>query len=178
MKYRRIGVFLSARPDLPECFVTAARDVGGLIGRTGRTLVYGGSDRGLMGVLAESAKRSGGRVYGVVPDILFQRGWVSDCIDVTFRCADLTDRKAILCRESEAFLVLPGGIGTLDEAFTVMGQAAIGLDHKPVIFYNVDGCWDSLLHTLGGLFSRKLIPGSPGDFYQVADSLAQLESLL
>ena len=82
--YQKIGVYLSAREDLPASFTRAAREVGELIGSTGRTLVYGGARKGLMEVLAKSVKDSGGRVYGMVPDILVERDLVSDLIDVTF----------------------------------------------------------------------------------------------
>lgn len=163
----RVGVFLSSKEGLPPAYVTVAERVGALLGHTGRTLVYGGACRGLMEVLARSARQSGARIYGVVPDILFERGWVSECIDVTFRCADLNDRKAVMMRESDAFVVLPGGIGTLDEAFTVMANAVIGLRRQPVIFYDVDDCWTPLLHALDTLFSQGLVSGVPADYYTV-----------
>ena len=142
---QKIGVFLSSKSDLPESYVQAAREVGALIGRTGRTLVYGGARKGLMEVLAQSVKANGGRVYGMVPDIIVDRGLVSDTLDVTFRCVDLSDRKAMMNRESEVLVALPGGIGTLDEVFTVMANAVIGIGRQPVVFYNVDGCWDAVL---------------------------------
>ena len=69
MKYRKIGVYLSSKDNLPESYVKAAREVGELIGRTGRTLVYGGARKGLMEVLAQNVKLHGGRVYGMVPDL-------------------------------------------------------------------------------------------------------------
>lgn len=163
----RVGVFLSSKEGLPPACVAVAREVGVLLGRTGRTLVYGGARRGLMEVLARSARQSGARVYGIVPDILFERGWVSDCIDVTFRCADLSDRKAVMMRESDAFVVLPGGIGTLDEAFTVMANTVIGLRRQPVIFYDADGCWTPLLHALDSLFAQGFVSGAPADYYTV-----------
>lgn len=178
MKYTKIAVYLSSKSELPESYVNATREVGKFLGSTGRTLVYGGCRRGLMEVLAQAAKQAGGRVYGVVPEIIEQRGLVSDAIDVTFRCVDLHDRKEVMERESEAFIVLPGGIGTLDEAFSVLANTTIGLARKPVIFYNVDGCWDALLAALDNLFNQNLISGSPTDYYAVATSIAQLEELL
>lgn len=178
MRRTKIAVYLSSKDGLPESHVRAAREVGELIGRTGRTLVYGGCRKGLMEVLAQAVKKAGGRVYGVVPEIIERRGWVSDAVDVTFRCVDLHDRKEVMERESEAFVVLPGGIGTLDEAFSVLAGTAIGTGHRPVIFYNVDGCWDALLAALDSLFVQNLISGSPADYYAVATSIAQLEELL
>ncbi len=175
---QKIGVFLSSKSDLPESYVQAAREVGALIGRTGRTLVYGGARKGLMEVLAQSVKANGGRVYGMVPDIIVDRGLVSDTLDVTFRCVDLSDRKAMMNRESEVLVALPGGIGTLDEVFTVMANAVIGISRQPIVFYNVDGCWDAMLAALTNLFEQGLVSGEPADYYSVATNIAELETLL
>ncbi len=174
----KIGVFLSAKDNLPASYRKAAEEVGALIGEQGHTLVYGGSKCGLMEVLAQSVKAHGGRIYGMVPDILVQRGWVSDTIDVTFRCVDLNDRKMMMNRESNVLIALPGGIGTLDEVFTVMANTGIGIKHQPVIFYNVDGCWQPLLAALDALFTQGLITGQPANYYAVASNLDELRTEL
>lgn len=175
---QKIGVYLSSKENLPENYVQAAREVGELIGRTGRILIYGGARKGLMEVLAQSVKQHGGRVYGMVPEIIEKRGLVSDAIDVTFRCVDLSDRKMMMNRESDVLVALPGGIGTLDEVFTVMANTVIGIRHQPVVFYNVDGCWDALLAALDNLFEQGLISGSPSDYYSVAHNIQELASLI
>lgn len=175
---QKIGVYLSSKENLPESYVQAAREVGELIGRTGRTLIYGGARKGLMEVLAQSVKQHGGRVYGMVPEIIEKRGLVSDAIDVTFRCVDLSDRKMMMNRESDVLVALPGGIGTLDEVFTVMANTVIGIRHQPVVFYDVDGCWDALLAALDNLFEQGLVSGSPSDYYSVAHNIQELASLI
>ena len=175
---QKIGVYLSSKENLSESYVQAAREVGELIGKTGRILIYGGARKGLMEVLAQSVKQHGGRVYGMVPEIIEKRGLVSDAIDVTFRCVDLSDRKMMMNRESDVLVALPGGIGTLDEVFTVMANAVIGIRHQPVVFYNVDGCWDALLAALDNLFEQGLVSGSPSDYYSVAHNIQELASLI
>lgn len=175
---QKIGVYLSSKENLPESYVQAAREVGELIGKTGRVLIYGGARKGLMEVLAQSVKQHGGRVYGMVPEIIEKRGLVSDTIDVTFRCVDLSDRKMMMNRESDVLVALPGGIGTLDEVFTVMANTVIGIRHQPVVFYNVDGCWDALLAALDNLFEQGLVSGSPSDYYSVAHNIQELASLI
>ncbi len=174
----KIGVYLSSKSDLPQSYVQAAREVGAFIGREGHTLVYGGARKGLMEELAQSVKQHGGRVYGMVPDIIVQRGLVSDAIDVEFRCADLSDRKEMMNRESDVLVALPGGIGTLDEVFTVMANTVIGIRRQPVVFYNVDHCWDALLAALDNLFAQGLVSGQPSDYYEVADTLEALAQVL
>ena len=178
MNYQKVGVYLSSKDNLPESYVRAAREVGELIGRTGRTLVYGGARKGLMEVLAQSVKQHGGRVFGMVPDVIVERGLESEAIDVTFRCADLSDRKDMMNRESDVLLALPGGIGTLDEVFTVLANTCIGIRRQPLVFFNVDGCWNALLAELDDLFRQGLISGRPEDFYQVASNIDELEQLL
>ncbi|MCI6294782.1 MAG: TIGR00730 family Rossman fold protein [Bacteroidales bacterium] len=178
MNYQKVGVYLSSKDNLPESYVRAAREVGELIGRTGRTLVYGGARKGLMEVLAQSVKQHGGRVFGMVPDVIVERGLESEAIDVTFRCADLSDRKDMMNRESDVLLALPGGIGTLDEVFTVLANTCIGIRRQPLVFFNVDGCWNALLAALDDLFRQGLISGRPEDFYQVASNIDELEQLL
>lgn len=178
MNCRKIGVYLSSKDNLPESYVKAAREVGELIGRTGRTLVYGGARKGLMEVLAQNVKRHGGRVYGMVPDIIVERGLESEAVDVTFRCAALSDRKDMMNRESDVLVALPGGIGTLDEVFTVLANTGIGIRRQPLVFFNVDGCWNALLAALDDLFRQGLISGKPDDYYLVAANIEELERLL
>lgn len=175
---QNIAVFLSSARELLESYARAAAEVGALIGRTGCTLVYGGAAKGLMETLARAAKEAGARVYGVVPDIIEQRGQVSTCVDVAFRCVDLSDRKAIMMREADVFVVLPGGVGTLDELFTVLAARTIGLTAKPVVLYNVDGCWDSLLALLEELRQKRLVSSAVSDLLTVVSSPAELEALL
>lgn len=174
---KKIGVFLSSKPNLPESFSQAAEEVGAWIGRTGRTLVYGGSNRGLMEVLAQSTKRNGGRVIGVVPEIVMQRGYVSDNIDITFHTADLNDRKAVMVRESDLLLALPGGIGTLDEIFTVLASNSLSLTHKPVVLYNVDHCWDTAILALQDLAQRGLISTEIDKIIHIVSNVEDLEKI-
>lgn len=175
---QRIGVFLSANADLPESYRKAAQDLGEWIGSTGRTLVYGGSNRGLMDVIGRATKENGGRTIGIVPQILFDKGWVADVLDVTVPTTDLTDRKVRLIAESDVLVALPGGIGTLDEVFTAIGIAAIGLDAKPVVLYNVDGCWDSLLRLVDDLAAHHLLRPNMQKPFAVANTFEELAALL
>lgn len=171
---RKIGVFLSSKSDVPDSFRHAAEEVGTWIGRNGHTLVYGGARKGLMEVLAQAVKRNGGRVFGVVPQIIEDRGLVSDTLDVTFRTADLNDRKAVMNRESDILVALPGGIGTLDEVFTVLAAATIGTARRHVVFYDVDGCWDTTVAALKDLAARGLIDNDLAGLFTVVSDIEGL----
>lgn len=178
MKYDKIGVFLSANTDVPPSYRVATEAVGSWIGQTGRTLIYGGAGKGLMEDLAQAVRLSGGRVYGVVPQILVDRDAVSDTLDVTFRTADLHDRKAQLLALSDVLVALPGGVGTLDEVFTALSMRSIGLAAPPVLLFDVDGCWQPLLSLLRSLYDRGLLRDEPQRLLAVVSSVPQLEATL
>ena len=154
-----ICVFCSANDVAPQ-YVAAAEKLGRWLGREGHTLVYGGANLGLMEAVARAAHEAGATVVGVVPAILEKTGRASDHIDVRVLCDSLDDRKAIMVERSDLFVALPGGVGTLDERFTVVAAASIGYHHKRVVLLNIDGFWDSLLAMLDDLQSKGVLrPG-------------------
>ncbi len=175
---KRIGVFLSSRHAPSPIFEQAARQLGEWIGRRGYTLVYGGASKGLMDVLANTVKASGGRVIGIVPQILLDSGCVSTQNDTVFYTADLHDRKSTMIREAEVFIVFPGGIGTLDELFTVLASRLIGTCGKPVILYNIDGFWNSLLTVLNDMCANGFIDVHLHDLFSVAISIEDVERII
>ena len=154
-----ICVFCSANDVAPQ-YVAAAEKLGRWLGREGHTLVYGGANLGLMEAVARAAHEAGATVVGVVPAILEKTGRASDHIDVRVLCDSLDDRKAIMVERSDLFVALPGGVGTLDEIFTVVAAASIGYHHTRVVLLNIDGFWDSLLAMLDDLQSKGVLrPG-------------------
>ncbi len=174
----KIGVFLSSRTDIDPAFKEATVAVGTLIGKLGASLVYGGSTQGMMEVLAVATKEAGGKTYGVVPDALVERGLVSEHIDVMFRCVDLTDRKAILMRESDVMVALPGGIGTLDETVTLLAMNTFLRNRKPMILLNINACWDTFIALLNDMYERRLLRQPVTEMLSVANSVDELEAIL
>lgn len=174
---QRICVFLASREPSNTVCHDAVVAVGKWIGQTQRTLVYGGARKGWMELLARTVKENGGRVFGVVPQILFDRNQVSDTLDVCFRSAELSDRKSIMMNESDIFVALPGGIGTLDEIFTALGEACIGISKKHVVLYNADECWSPLLSALEGLRNRGLIADETLSYLHTTNSIEGLEEI-
>lgn len=174
----KICVFCSANAGLAPACQRAAGELGRWIGSGGHSLVFGGTDLGLMETVARAAREAGGRVVGVVPERVEERGHTSRLLDVHIPCADLTDRKQLMMAQSDAFVALPGGIGTLDEVFTVAAAATIGYHRKPVVLYNVDGYWNSLVAMLDDLARRGAVRGSWRDVIKVASSLGELSAML
>lgn len=151
---KRIGVFCSANDNIGQNFFDRTRELGEWIGRNGHALVFGGTDMGLMDCVAQAVHRTGGQVIGVVPTLVEERGRTSRVLDVDIRCDNLSDRKDLLVGHSDVIVALPGGIGTLDEVFTVAAAATIGYHRKQVLLYNVDHFWDSLVALLDDLDRR------------------------
>ncbi len=152
-----IGVFCASRLPADPRHAEAARQLGQWIGRSGHTLMYGGSRLGLMDITARAVHESGGRVYGAIPDVLVDRGLVGECVDVEFRCAGLSDRKEIFLRECDLFVALPGGVGTLDEIFTVVAAATIGEHTRRTVLLDVAGFWRPLLAMLDAMRREGLV---------------------
>ncbi len=144
----RIGVFCSSHDNLPESVTDAAIQLGTWIGQQHMMLVYGGVAKGLMEVLAKAVKTSGGRVMGILPERFSRMGLTSEQVDIEIPVANLSDRKAAMLRETDVFIALPGGIGTLDEIFTVMASSVIGEHKKQLILFNLDSYWNRLSNTL------------------------------
>lgn len=173
----KIGVFCSANSNIDADFFTATEQLGRWMAENGHTLVFGGTNQGLMQCIAGAVKRNGGHTIGVVPSLIEKYGRTSDYIDTTFMCASLSDRKDLLMEQSDICIALPGGVGTLDEVFTVMASHTIGYHHKHVIIYNIKGFWNKLISLLDDLKERGFIRGSWSDCITVADSLEDIAKL-
>lgn len=174
----KICVFCSANANLPSSYVEAAESLGRWAAAHGHTVVFGGCDLGLMAVVARAARQAGGMTIGVVPKKVEERGAVSVNMDVHIPCENLTDRKELMMIHGDIFVALPGGIGTLDEIFTVAASATIGYHSKSVILYNVDGFWTPLCQTLDAMEAAGLMRGRWRERILVADGSEELERLL
>lgn len=173
-----IAIFCSAAKDLPSSHYEQTEILGRWIGEQGYRLIYGGANLGLMECVARAAKKAGAIVAGVVPDKLVERGIVSTLLDENIPVHSLGERKEVMLRESDLFIALPGGLGTLDEVFHVLGESSIGYHSKPVILYNIDGCWDSLLDMLDDLRLQGLLRHDLSERLVVTNSLEDIQHFI
>jgi hypothetical protein len=139
------GANVGARPAYAE----AARALGRLLARDGLTLVYGGGSVGLMNECATAALAAGGRVVGVITEALMAREVGHKGLTEMHVVATMHQRKALMAQRSDAFVVLPGGYGTLDELCEMLTWNQLGIHAKPVVIVNVEGFFDGLLAQLG-----------------------------
>ncbi|MFT4242656.1 MAG: TIGR00730 family Rossman fold protein [Acidovorax sp.] len=145
-----VCVYCGSRPGEDPAFADAARAVGRWIGVHGGQLVYGGGRSGLMGLVAEATREAGGRVVGVIPQALVDRELANRQCDELHIVQTMHERKALMAERSDAFLALPGGIGTFEELFEVWTWRQLGYHDKPLGLLNVAGYYDGLLSFLQG----------------------------
>ena len=174
----KICVFCSANEQIYPEFFTMTEELGKWVAENGHTIVYGGVNQGLMECVAKSTKEAGGHTIGVVPMKVEETGRTSDYVDVEIPCDNLTDRKQLMMDQSDVFIALPGGLGTLDEVFTIAASATIGYHHKPVILYNMKGFWNQLIALLNDLQDKGMIRGEWQQYIKKADSLEEIIPLL
>jgi uncharacterized protein (TIGR00730 family) len=175
----KICVFLSAA-DLDERYTRPAREFAEAIGKGGHTLVWGGSNTGLMKVVADGVQETGGRLVGVSVE-LFRDVARVDADEMVF-AKDLAERKALLIAASDAVVVLVGGLGTLDEATEILELRKHKLHEKPVVLLNTAGFYDGLTTQLRRMDDDGFLPVPLAELVyfadEGADALAHLEAVI
>jgi len=174
----KIGVFCSANRDIDPDFFSMTRELGTWMGKNGHMLVFGGCNMGLMQCISQAVHEAGGRTIGAIPQIIEKGGRVSEYVDVNIACDNLSDRKDMMLLHSDVIIALPGGIGTLDEIFSVAASHTIGYHNKRVILYNMKGFWDSTISMLDDMQSRGFVRGEWRDYILVVESLDQIREIL
>jgi uncharacterized protein (TIGR00730 family) len=137
-----VCVYCASGPGTNPAFVTAARNFGRILAENGVALVYGGGSLGLMGALAESVIDHGGQVTGVIPDFLVARELMLQRAQERIITRDMHERKRIMFERADAFVALPGGVGTLEELVEQLTWAQLGRHKKPILILNIKGFWD------------------------------------
>ena len=173
-----ICIFCSANSNIPTEYFERTSELGTWMGANGHTLVFGGCNLGLMECVAKAVHDAKGMTVGVVPTIVEKGGKVSDYVDVKILCNNLSDRKDLMIERSDVTIALPGGVGTLDEIFTVLAAASIGYHNKRVILYNIGGFWDSLIAMLDDLKTRGVLRAGFDDTVKVAHTLDEIAALI
>ncbi|MDV3126637.1 TIGR00730 family Rossman fold protein [Mycobacterium sp. 21AC1] len=162
----RICVFLSAA-DLDERYTRPAREFAELIGKGGHTLVWGGSDTGLMKIVADGVREAGGQLVGI--SVTFLRSVARKDADEMVIAEDLAERKALMLARSDAVVVMVGGLGTLDEATDILELRKHGLHDKPIVLLNTAGFYDGLVLQLRRMADDGFLPVGLDELVYVAD---------
>ncbi len=147
-----ICVYCGSSPGLKPSYVEAACELGRILATADIGLVYGGGDLGLMGTVARSVLEHGGHVTGIIPDFLCEREHMLSEAQELIVVDDMHQRKQLMFSKSDAFVALPGGLGTLEEFVEQLTWTQLGRHMKPIVLANIDGFWNPLLE----LFDRML----------------------
>lgn len=173
-----VTVYLGANYGTDPALQTTVAELGQWIGKSGRTLVYGGSASGLMGVLARSVIAAGGPVIGVEPQFFIDEGYELDGLTQLIVTQDMTERKAKMIELGDAFIAFPGGTGTLEEITEVMSKVSLKHLDAPCILYNLNNYYDSLKALLDHMIETGLsTPARQEGIYFAAD-LAEIKQIL
>jgi len=145
---KRLAVYCGSSMGADPLFADTARSLGDEMARRGIDLVYGGGHRGLMGVVADAVLAGGGKVFGVIPQALVDLEVAHTGLTELHTVTSMHERKAKMTELTDAFIAIPGGIGTLDELFEAWTWNALGYHSKPFCLLNVAGFWDKMIEFL------------------------------
>jgi uncharacterized protein (TIGR00730 family) len=173
-----IGVFCSSSQRLEELWLNLAADVGTELGRRGHILVSGGGCVGMMGALADAAREAGARTVGVIPQSLVDLEVADTNADELIVTSSMAERKTMIIDKSDAFIVLPGGLGTLDEFFEVWTLATLGLHDKPIVVLDSNNFYRPLADWLRRLVSDNFVRSEALQMLMVAPDVAGAFDLL
>ncbi|ALE74948.1 Lysine decarboxylase family [Pseudonocardia sp. Ae168_Ps1] len=165
-----VCVYCASSDGVAEHYLDLAGAVGRGVADRGWTLVSGGGRRSMMGAVAAGARSAGGRTVGIIPKSMVDWEWADHESDELVITDSMRDRKRQMEERSDAFLALPGGIGTCEELFEVWTSGVLGLHDKPVVVLDPDGHWDGLLDWVAGLQDRGFAARPPMGRLQVVRS--------
>lgn len=163
----KICVFCGSRRGKRPSYAALAENLGKAMGEADHVLVYGGGDVGLMGLCANACLTAGGKVRGYIPEKLLQREVGHQGLTELVITQDMFDRKSMMVDASDAFVILPGGLGTLDEFFDVMTLKQLGYHDKPIIVCDIEGMWTSLSAVVAQTVAEDFADANVEDLFEV-----------
>lgn len=173
-KIRKICVYCGSGPGTDPAFAAAAREFGALLARSDIGLVYGGGSTGMMGEVANAVLAQGGEVHGIIPDFLVAREHAHKKVQDLIVTRDMHERKRTMFEMADAFVALPGGVGTLEEIVEQMTWAQLGRHKKPILLANIAGFWEPLCALLDHMKALQFIRGELSFDLLVADKVADI----
>jgi uncharacterized protein (TIGR00730 family) len=178
MSERSVYVFCGARPGKRPTYMQAAIDTGKMLAENGWRLVYGAGDVGLMGATARAAQQAGGKTFGVIPAHLVRLEVGKRDLTQYVVTETMHERKKVMFMNSDAIVVLPGGVGSLDEFFEVLTWRQLGLHEKPIYLLNTESYWTPLMQILDHVIAEDFAADSLRGFVQPVESVQDLRIAL
>ncbi len=178
MKLKSVAVFCASAMGVDEVYRETALELGRTLAQRGIGLIYGGSNVGLMQVLAESCLAHGGRVVGVIPEVLVDKEVAHHGISELHVVDTMHTRKALMGEKADGFLILPGGFGTMEEMFEVLAWQTLGLHTKRIVLLNTKGFYDGLLGWMNHAVSQGLLREGSRTVLLTAGTVSEAMALL
>ncbi|OYU49553.1 MAG: Rossman fold protein, TIGR00730 family [Rhizobiales bacterium PAR1] len=176
---RAIAVFSGSNFGGHEAYAAGAKALGSALAQRGITVVYGGTNKGLMGVLADAALAAGGRVHGVITERLLAKGHAHPGLTISETAADMRMRKKRMAELADAFIALPGGIGTLEEFMEIWTLNQLGDFAKPAGLLDIRSFYQPLMGMIDHMIAEKFLPAAHRDGVVVeADPVAMIDKLV
>jgi hypothetical protein len=177
-KIKKICVYCGSGPGTDPAFVEGARDFGAILARNGIGLVFGGGSVGMMGALAKSVLDHGGGVTGIIPEFLVAREHAMRGADNLIVTRDMHERKQKMFEMADAFVAMPGGVGTLEEIVEQITWVQLGRHRKPILLANIKNFWDPLCALIDHMKNLEFIRGDLNFDLLVADKVEDILPML
>jgi uncharacterized protein (TIGR00730 family) len=175
---RTVCVYCGSSPGTNPAFIAAAQRFGELMAKNNIALVYGGGSRGLMGALAKAVLDHGGHVIGIIPEFLKSKEGIQTAAQEIIITPDMHSRKQTMFARADAFVALPGGIGTLEELVEQMTWAQLGQHPKPILIANIAGFWDPLLSLVDHMAKLGFVHSPERARYLITGSIDEIIPML
>ena len=175
---KTVCVYCGSGPGTNPQFVEAAQAFGKALAESGVGLVYGGGSVGLMGAVASATLENGGRVTGIIPDFLVKREHAMTDAQEMIVTHDMHERKRLMFERSDAFIVFPGGFGTMDEMFEILTWKQLQLHNKPIVIFNYEGYWDPLITLMKNIIEVGFAKPVNATYYHVVTELDEIMDVL
>jgi len=172
----RICVYGAASPTIDPEFIKKVEEMGEILAKRGHSLVFGGGGNGLMGAAARGVRAANGYIFGVIPKFFREEDVeeICDFCDVLIEPTTLRERKQIMEDNSDAFIVVPGGIGTFEEFFEILTLKQLCRHNKPIAIYNLNGYYDEIGIVMEQAIKKNFVRANCLDLYKVTDDIEEL----
>jgi len=170
---RTVTVYCSSSSELAQHYYDAGAELGCAIASNGWKLVYGGNAIGLMKTVADAVRAAGGKVIGITPQFFCNKGLEDRLCDELVITNSMRDRKALLEERGDAYIALPGGLGTFEEIFEIIVGKQLAYHNKPIVFLNTAGYWNPMIAMIQSAIEQKFIKPKARNLYFIAATVSQ-----
>ena len=166
----KITLYGAASDRIDEKYVRAVEAFGLEMAKRGHTMVFGAGSTGLMGAAARGMHKGGGHIIGITPHFMHKLEPVSELCTELIATETMAERKTLMEDKADAFVIVPGGVGTFDEFFQILTLKVLGRHNKPIILYNINSFWDNMISVIGADLFKGFISTKTADCFCICET--------